>query len=433
MTESTMTQERGAECAATSRMDGPIVLAMKPFDGTASPLAVARWLAHREDRELHLVSVIEDGLDAMTIAAGLPVVSYGQREDELEDIAARLRSAIEQPGAPRTRNRVDVFRGQSAHTIVEIARERNARLIVIGTGHHERLERIVYGERAMQIVQAADRPVMVVPRGAAAGPLARIVVAVDFSRAALRAARAAIPMLQPGGELVLLHARASERRQPGEGPMALDATSCDGMFASFIRLLDLAPHTRVRTQVVWGPAVDVIVSFATAVGAGAVACGRLHSHTLAERVSPGSVSAGLLRHVRCPILIAPETVEDARDDARSPLTGISPWRQDAWRAELHSFSHRNVGRRVRVGVESKADRGACVAQNYRFRDMSLDASDHVRLIVEDVEPHASRLDLSFDDVRTMTRRTNAAGDDTHLVFEYAGGRGTLTLTAEELP
>ena len=49
--------------------EGPVVLAAKPFEGSEAPIAVARWLAQREDRELHIVSVLEKN-DALAIAAG---------------------------------------------------------------------------------------------------------------------------------------------------------------------------------------------------------------------------------------------------------------------------------------------------------------------------------------------------------------------------
>lgn len=430
MSASILTAERDSAPSSDNRVDGPIVLAMKPFDGTTSPLAVARWLAHREDRELHIVSVLDNSIDSLTIAAGMPVVP--ESLDDTAEIAERLRAEVAQ-ASPETRHRVDVLRGHAAHILVDTARERNARLIVIGTGKHERVSRVIYGERAMEIVRLADRPVLVVPRGATSAAPLRAVVAVDFSRASLRAARAIIPMLSPGAELLLLHARPSELRSASVSPTDPNAVPCDAMFASFIRLLDLSPGVKVRTQVVWGATIDVILSFATALDAGLVACGRLRSHTLAERITTGSVSAGLLRQLRCPILIAPESTADARDDARSPLTGIAPWKQDEWRSQLSVFSHRNLGRRVRVGVEGDSNGGRYVVQNYVLRAMALDDRDHVRLTVEDINPHATRLDLSFEDVRTMTRRTNSAGDDTHLVFDYAGGRGTLTLTPAELP
>ena len=51
--------------------EGPVLLATKPFTGLDAPLAVARWLAAREERELHVVSVLEHD-DTVAATAGVP-------------------------------------------------------------------------------------------------------------------------------------------------------------------------------------------------------------------------------------------------------------------------------------------------------------------------------------------------------------------------
>ena len=81
--------------------------------------------------------------------------------------------------------------------------------IVVGTGQHGALGRLVYGERAVQIARLAERPVVVVPPSAAAGPVAAAIVAVDFSPASQRAARFAIEMLADGGRLTLVHVKSA--------------------------------------------------------------------------------------------------------------------------------------------------------------------------------------------------------------------------------
>jgi nucleotide-binding universal stress UspA family protein len=303
--------------------DGPIVLAAKPFDLTEAPLAVARWLARREDRELHVISIVEEH-DALAVAAGVMPLPARYYDEERAAITQRIAGELQLDSADGVLSRISVENGPTARTVVDLARERDARLIVIGTGRHDALGRFIYGERAMQIVRAADRPVLVVPRGATAGPLQRAIVAVDFSRASFRAACAILPMLTFGAELTLVHVQTMTPKAESDKPLSASTdTPCDDLFARFVSLLPLPPGINVKTKLLWGEPVDSIDVYARLSGAELLACGRLQSHTLAERIFVGSVSAGLLRRAHCAILVAPELHDDARADARAPLTGVN--------------------------------------------------------------------------------------------------------------
>ena len=166
--------------------EGPIVLAAKPFDLTEAPLAMARWLARREDRELHVITVVEV-LDALAVEAGVMPVPAHYYEEERAAVAQRVSNELQLDSTDGVPWRIRVENGPGARSVVDLARECDARLIVIGTGRHDALGRFIYGERAMQIVRAADRPVLVVPRGTTAGPLQRAIVAVDFRNGDIKA------------------------------------------------------------------------------------------------------------------------------------------------------------------------------------------------------------------------------------------------------
>src|SRR5258708_4805008 len=206
MTHTAISTSPRPTSGARPATEGPIVLAAKPFDGTEAPLAVARWLAEREDRALHVVSVLEHH-DSLSLAAGVPTLPPAYYEEERSAIASRMDAEIRASSREDVEFRVDVLDGPSARSIVDLAHDRGARMIVIGTGRHDPLGRFVYGERAIQIVRVADRPVLVVPRVASAGFVRHAIVAVDFSPASLRAAVAVLPMLSPGSLLTVLHVK----------------------------------------------------------------------------------------------------------------------------------------------------------------------------------------------------------------------------------
>src|SRR6476660_899477 len=236
--------------------EGPVMLATKVFTGLDAPLAVARWLATREERELHVVSVFEQG-DAMAATEGVASLPHRRDDDDRDALAAQISRALtpyNEHGKPPV---VEIVDGPSASGVVDAAQRCNARVIVIGTGKHDPIGRHVYGERALEIVSISDRPVLIVPREATAASLSVAVVAVDFSQASVRAARAVLPMLSQGGHLILVHVQTAVGRpeeDPGWGNDAY-GRRCAHLFAHFQRQLPSIPGVTVETRFFRGDAV----------------------------------------------------------------------------------------------------------------------------------------------------------------------------------
>lgn len=290
--------------------EGPVVLATKPFNGLDAPLAVARWLAGREERDLHVVTVLEQP-NGIADAAGMPPLPMRYYEEERASLATELRRALTLDGTGRDLPNIDVLDGPAAQSIVDVARERDARVIVIGTGKHDAIGRFIYGERALDIVSLADRPVLIVPRHAMARSVSLAIVAVDFSPSSLRAASAALPMLSAGSRLVLIHVRApvSEKAESSERRDFAYERDCDLKFKEFLRQLPSLPGVMVETRYLRGDPADTIVAVANAQAAGLIACGRA-GHSFMQRLLVGSVSTAIVRHATCPVLVVPEHASD---------------------------------------------------------------------------------------------------------------------------
>ena len=435
MTQTLAHQAERLASSARPNEEGPIVLATKPFDSTDAPLAVAQWLAHREDRDLHVVSVLEQR-DALATAAGAPPLPPRYYEEERASIAARMSDSLAAETKSGINYRVDVLDGPCARTVVEVAHDRGARVIVIGTGKHDSLGRFVYGERALQIVRLADRPVLVVPRGASSGTIHKAIVAVDFSPVSLRAARAVIPMLSDGSTLTLVHVKpAAPAMDDHTGSWnKSNELRCDTLFRRFMKLLPVPPGITVETRLLWGDAAVALQQFAARSQADMLACGRRHSHSLIERFLVGSVSAALVRTVTCPILIAPESRDDTAAELNVTLTGMDTCPQDAWPAMLNEFTHRNRGRRVRLSVDvDAAGGGQCVAQDYVLRSVTYDATDELlTILLADASRANSLLSMKYSDASAVTSFSDVAGRDTRLVLEASVGRCTLTFADERL-
>ncbi|MEO8561309.1 MAG: universal stress protein [bacterium] len=288
-----------------------MLLAAKPFSGLNAPLAVARWLAAREERELRVVSVLEHS-DAVVVAAGIPPMPERYYDEEREALTAQIRRELTAVGEDTEAVQIDVVEGPSAHMVLDTARQCDARVIVIGTGKHDPIGRYLYGERALQIVSIADRPVLVVPGDATAAAVAVAVVAVDFSSASVRAARAVLPMLSRGGRLILVHVKtgdAASVENVGWLNDPYERHTAD-LFAQFQRGLFTMPGVAVEIKFLRGhTALETLLEYATACGAELIACGRL-GHSFIARAFVGSVSSGLIRHAKCPVLIAPQLPGD---------------------------------------------------------------------------------------------------------------------------
>lgn len=411
--------------------EGPVVLATKPFDGTDAPLAVAQWLARREDRELHVVSVLEQR-DAVASVAGAPPLPPYYFEEERASIAARMRETLASAMGTASSVRADVLDGPCARTVVEVAHDRGARVIVIGTGRHDSLGRFVYGERALQIVRLADRPVLVVPRGASSGAIHRAIVAVDFSAVSLRAARTLIPMLSDGSTLTLVHVKpaiATGDEQGGPWNKASESR-CENLFSRFVTLLPVPPSINVETKLLRGDAATALQQYAALCHADMIACGRRHNHSLVERFLVGSVSSALVRTVSCPVLIAPERHEDDTPELNATLTGMEVWDRVAWPDMLNEFTDRNRGRRVRLSVDVEAvGGGQCVAQDYVLRALTYDdREDILGIFLADSSRTNSLLNMKYSDARRITSFSDIAGHDTRLVLETTMGRCTLSFS-----
>ena len=290
--------------------EGPVVLATKPFSGLDAPLAVARWLAAREERDLHVVTVLEQP-NGIADAAGMPPLPLRYYEEERETLARELRRALTLDGTGRDLPNVDVLDGPAAQSIVDVSHERGARVIVIGTGKHDAFGRFIYGERALDIVTLADRPVLVVPRDAVARSVSLAIVAVDFSPSSLRAASAALPMLSTGSRLVLLHVRppVSDKRGATERRAFAYERECELKFKEFLRQLPSLPGVTVETRYLRGDPAATVVAIANAQAAGLIACGRA-GHSFMQRMLVGSVSTAIVRHATCPVLVVPEQMND---------------------------------------------------------------------------------------------------------------------------
>jgi nucleotide-binding universal stress UspA family protein len=409
----------------------PVLVALKPYDGSDSALAMAQWLAADQERSLHAVTVLEPG-EMVAIAAGVPVVSERSQAQEHAAIAERLEDRLSRMPGPRgASRRVDVIDGPAARTLADVARERGAHAIVVGTGRHGALGRIVYGERAVQIARLADRPVVVVPPNAKAGPASEAIVAVDFSPASLRAARFALDMLADGARLTLVHVKSAVNlSEEGAGwwEEAYQRRTVD-LFRRFAASLRPERGITIATTLLHGDVAATLIAHASEHGVGLIACGG-RRHSFIERMLLGSVSTELIRRADCTVIVVPDRGQDATDELLPPVGGVvESWDANAWPGLIQRFGQRNSGRPSQLRFQTASPQGVgSVESGYRLIDASFDrAAARAEIVLGDPESPSSQLSHRISNVRAVMVSTDATGRDTALRLDTVSGRCTLVL------
>ena len=293
----------------------PILAALKPNDSNGAVLETAQWLAEHEHRELHLVSAVQTAPLISSVAAGAPALPPFHDGERLRAIKRDMRAAYQRTGHAGTRLRVDVLEGAAPAVVADVAREREARLVVVGKGTHGLLSHVLYGEQAMEILRESRVPVLVVPPNLSV-PIERAMVAFDFSPASVRAAVTAHEMLGPGGCLTLVHV-ATPRRVTGKRSewwlRSIERRTRETL-GDFARALPRRPGVAVEMEKLHGDAVDVLTAYAQSHETQLVACG-WHEHALLERLFVTSSTVELLHRTQCAVLVAPEPRESDRDAA----------------------------------------------------------------------------------------------------------------------
>ena len=409
----------------------PLVVALKTYDGCDAALSVAQWLAISQRRPLHAITVLEPH-EMAAVIAGVPALPEPYRAEERAAITELIESRLSRTLCGRgTTQRIDVVEGSPVQTVADVAFERGAHAIVVGTGQHGALGRLVYGERAVQIARLADRPVVVVPPKAPAGPVSDAIVAVDFSPASQRAAQFAIDMLADEGRLTLVHVKSAVNlSEEGAGwwDDAYERRAAD-LFRRFAASLRPERGITITTRVLHGDVAPTLLALAREQRAGLIACGG-RRHSFVERMLLGSVSTELIRRADCTVVVMPDRGHEQEVDAFATMGGVvESWDANAWPGLIERFGRRNGGRAAQLRVTTASPQGAgSVESGYRLVDASFDrAASRAEIVLADAESPSSQLSHRISNVRAVMVSTDASGRDTVLRLDTVSGRCTVAL------
>jgi nucleotide-binding universal stress UspA family protein len=288
-------------------LTGPILVATDDRDTSDAALRVAEGIAQDHGRSLHVISVFEPlasmypPVDGLMIAVPPTISDTARAELRLTAVRGRLRKRLRAADSCKVQVKV----GQVADSIADAARDIDASLIVLGFGNKRPIDRLLGDEIVAQVVRRATCPVLAVPSDATA-PLRRTVVGMDFSRASVRAARAAVSITTPPGHVWIAHVKAP-LEIPTEAFEGASVIYEQGVLAAFKKIeeaLEKVELLEVRPVILDGKVAEELLAFAASHRADLVVTGA-HGRTLVERLLIGSVTTKLLRAAQCAVLIIP--------------------------------------------------------------------------------------------------------------------------------
>jgi nucleotide-binding universal stress UspA family protein len=300
-----------------------IIVATDGTDGALGALHIADDLAKLHGASVEVVSVVEP-LPVHSVVYA-ETMAMAKRDLEEAGLMAMQRTVRETVGAvvddPGTWP-VTVEIGAPAPTIVRLARDRGATLIVLGLGRHAVADRWFGSETALRVVRLAHVPVLAVPAGTRTLP-ERAVAAVDFSTFSHDAAGTALQILAPGGTLHLAHVF---RKPVGETAWVegrnwteVHRRQLEAQLEELAHRVESGHGVQVKTHFLEGDAARESVRLAETLGAGLVAAGS-HGTGFFGRILVGSVSTYLVRSATRMVLIAPPREVPAELETNPPAT-----------------------------------------------------------------------------------------------------------------
>ena len=203
--------------------------------------------------------------------------------------------------------------GPAGEVVAQVASERAADLIVIGTHGRTGISRFLLGSAATAILRHAPCDVLVCRGATAPGAFVRPLAATDFSPTALRALRHAADLTARGAPIEVVHAWQLPAGSWGATLLGQArfpwSTVRDAVLASARAQADAIVATQtdlghaLHVELVQGPPASVITHAAERGGHDLIAIGT-HGRGGFRRLLLGSVAESVVRHAPCSVLVA---------------------------------------------------------------------------------------------------------------------------------
>jgi nucleotide-binding universal stress UspA family protein len=424
--------EQAAARRATRR---PVLIAIGATGGVEA-LRLGHTIATRYGSDVVVTSAVEPPpvysfeSNRAILLPWLLEQQVGERSESVYDRVQRGGGWPLGADAPR----VEVRYGASADVIADVAREIDARLIVMGIGPHSLRHRLLSAGTTWATGRRAHCPLLAVADDARELPRVAV-VATDFTPESIHAAKSALPLLADGAVMYLVHAWSRvEAAFPSVQLASFNETyvaSLPERFTRMVEALGSLDGITVETLALEGEPTHAVLAVARAKHADLVVAGTRGRPAL-ERWLLGSTSAAVLRGADCSVLLAPQPPVAERMALVRHMSGTSTVREPAeWAAELQAFVRRNRDRRTTLEVDDPSFGAQVQEFGLALVGATYDPHDHqVSLMFSDDARREVHLTRSLDHVRTVAVTSGPRDVDRALYIESERGGTLLTFLDE---
>ena len=252
--------------------------------------------------------------------------TYASQREELEHELRAVRDELAPEALIRLEGDIS-----PAHALRRVAVARSADLLVVGSHHRPRLQRMVEGDHAMQVLHGAPCSVAVAPDVLAAGRgLGHIGVGIDATPESLTALVTARELARRTGARLSLHAVVddaipgwvglsvtpsyadalqeliADRRRVIEELLARRLESCQDVSAEAVVVVGHPAEELIRA----GEGLDLLVLGSRRWGP-------------VRRLALGSTSERVIRHTACPVLVPPRRSDAEHAEALLGTLAVS--------------------------------------------------------------------------------------------------------------
>ncbi len=404
---------------------GPIVVATDGTESAESAVHAAAALARHSSADVVVLTVLV-GLPLIAADYGMVIPPIDSDDTRRKALMERVRKQVATLGHVADEWKIELRHGDPATIIARTARELKARLIVVGLGHHELLDRLFGGETALHALRLARTPVLAVPPEFTVLPR-RVVVATDFSVASVNAARHAFKLIDTASVVYLVHVAPRLELQP-EAFAAWMAIFGEGLGPAFERVkaeLGFPASVTVETVSLSGKPSREVLDFAKSTHADLIITGS-RGAGLVDRILVGSTATGLLRGAQCAVLAIPTAMTE-RQLAWPPAGERVQVPAADWAVELDAFTRRNVGRLAALEVDDPEIGAQAQEHDYPFLGATWDHNDErVEIMLGDFEGTGRHLTRGIGGVTAIDILRDEKGRD--WILRIAHGRGQTILS-----
>lgn len=327
-----------------------ILVATDGSETSQAAYAAAELIAASCSARVHVLSVLEP-LPAIVPPPGTPIVTTGidrSREDALRtDMVEQLLKL-----GRLAKWTTEIHLGKPPTVIAQVAKERNADLIIVGTSRHGMVDRLLGKETATHLARLVKRPLLVASPSIARLP-ERVIVALDLAPADRLALVFVLGILGSPESVSVLHVE-SRSEALGVDWAEFDAehrAEVEKAFREMNAALVSLPRIQPELVVMHGEVAREINQFAESVKAEMIVLD-VKPRGGFSIAADGGIAMRVMRAARCSVLLIPKTDNTL---AISTLRGTVE----------------GTGRRYRAAVPKPTVTDVAVASNAHARDPSL--------------------------------------------------------------